>query len=260
VTAAREPRRRRHPFRATIIVLVVLAVLLGSAYYVADMLARQFATSFIKTGVAQELGGSASHVHVSLSKSDMILQLVHKRIKSMDVTINDFTSGTITGADAVFLATQVPLNTSDHAGTISITAKVGPTGLLGLVDAKAGTSATVTFQGANLRISTTEKIRGKVIPVSVDYLPSASGPSTLLLTPVAIAVAAKQYTPAQFKASPYAHFAAALAAPRAQCLAASLPTSLKLTGISVVGQQLVIAFAGSQVSLGSLSIKGTCPA
>jgi hypothetical protein len=260
VTAAREPRRRRHPLRATIIVLVVLAVLLGSAYYVADMLARQFATSFVKTGVTQELGASASHVHVSLSKSDMIMQLVHKHIKSMDVTISDFTSGTIAGADAVFLATQVPLNTSDPAGTISITAKIGPTGLLGLVDAKAGTTATVTFQGANLRIATTEKIHGKSIPVSVDYLPSASGPTTLLLTPVTITVGTKQYTPPQFKASPYEHYASALAVPRAQCLAASLPTSLKLTAISVVGQQLIITSAGSEVSLGSLSTKGTCPA
>jgi hypothetical protein len=253
-----EPRRR-HPLRNSVIVLVVLAVLLGAAYYVANGLAKTFATQFVQSGVAQELGGSTDDVHVNLGKDQILLQLIKKHIKTMHVTVDKFSSGTLSG-NAAFNATNVPLNTTDPAATLDITVSIGAAGLMSLVDAEAGTKSSVTFEGDNIRISTPEKISGKTVTVSADYLPSATGSSTLVLKPVAITVGSKHLTPAKYAKSSYYHYAPSLAKTRTRCLATGLPSMLKLTTISIINQKLVIGAAGTKIPLDALSKKGTCPA
>ena len=253
------PRRRRHPIRNTIIVLVIIAGLGISGYLVADSLARNFANQFVQAGVAQELGASDASVHVNLGKGAILPQVMQKKIKTMRVTIDGFTSGTLSGS-AVFDANGVPLNTTDPVSSISITVSATASDLVGLVDATSGQSqATVALIGNDIRVSTTESVLGKKTPVSIDYAPTASA-KQLVLTPVDVVIGSKQYTTAALKASPYGPFTHGLVVVRQECLAAGLPASMTLNSIAVVSQRLVISASGTDISLGSLSNKGVCPA
>jgi hypothetical protein len=257
VSQAGVVRRKRHPIRTTIIVLVIIAALAGSGYYVANMLAGTFAKQFVQAGVSQELGGTGA-VNANLGKGSMLLQVIKKRITTMHVTIAGFTSGTLTGS-AVFDANGVPLNTSDPVDSISITLSVPASGLAPLVEADAGSTATVSLVGSDIRVTDTQKVLGKKTPVSVDYVPSTSG-TTLVLTPEKISIGSKEYTPAKLKAGPYGTVLKPLLATRQKCLAAGLPSKLTLKSIAVEGQNLVVRASGAGISLGSLSTKGTCPA
>jgi hypothetical protein len=257
VTQAGVVRRKRHPIRTTIIVLVIIAALVGSGYYVANMLAGTFAKQFVQAGVSQELGGTGK-VTADLGKGSVLLQVIKKRITTLHVTIDGFTSGTLTGS-AVFDADGVPLNTSDPVDSLSIVLSVPASGLAPLVGTKAGETATVTLVGSDIQVADTEKIAGKKTPVSIDYVPSTSG-TTLILTPEKITIGTKAYTPAKLKASPYGAVLKPLLAAREKCLADGLPSKLSLKSVTVVGQDLVVTATGTSVSLGSLSTKGTCPA
>jgi hypothetical protein len=251
-------RRKRHPIRNTVIVLVIIAALGTSGYLVADSLARNFADQFVQAGVAQELGASDANVHVNLGKGAILPQVIQKKIKTMRVTIDGFTSGTLSGS-AVFDANGVPLNTTDPVSSISITVSTTASELLGLVDSTSGQSqATVALSGKDIRVSTTESVLGKKTPVSIDYAPTASA-QQLVLTPVDVVIGTKQYTTAQLKASPYGPYTSGLVVVRQECLAAGLPSSLTLKSIAVVDQRLVISASGTGISLGSLSDKGVCP-
>jgi hypothetical protein len=257
VTQAGVVRRKRHPIRTTIIVLVIVAALAGSGYYVADMLAGTFAKQFVQAGVSQELGGTGA-VHADLGKGSVLLQVIKKRINTLRVTIDGFTSGTLTGS-AVVDADGVPLNTSDPVDSLSITLSIPASGLVPLVGAKAGDTATVALVGTDIQVTDTEKIAGKKTPVSIDYVPSTSG-TTLVLTPEKVTIGSKAYTPAKLKASPYGAISKPLLATRQKCLADGLPSKLTLKSVTVVGQALVVTASGAGVPLGSLSTKGTCPA
>jgi hypothetical protein len=257
VTQAGVVRRKRHPIRTTIVVLVIIAALAGSGYYVADMLAGTFAKQFVQAGVSQELGGTGA-VHADLGKGSVLLQVVKKRINTLHVTIAGFTSGTLTGS-AVFDAQGVPLNTSDPVDSLSIALSIPASGLAPLVGAKAGDTATVSLVGSDIRVTDTRKVAGRKTPVSVDYLPSTTG-TTLVLTPEKMTIRSKAYTPKQLKVSPYRTVLKPLLATRHECLAAGLPSKLTLKNVAIQGQDVVVTAAGTGVSLGSLSTKGTCPA
>jgi hypothetical protein len=252
-------RRKRHPIRNTIIVLVIVAGLGISGYLVAESLARSFATQFVQTGVAQELDAPLDQVHVNLGKDSILLQVIQRSVKKMHVTIGSFTSGTLSGS-AVFDARGVPLNTSDPVSTIDITVNVPGADLLGLVESASGQAqATVALQGNDIRISTTEKVLGRKVPVSVDFAVSSTG-SDLVLTPANIVVNKKSYTPSALKKSRYGPLVSGLIVARKECLAAGLPKTMQVTSIVVKDAQLVVSAEGQNMSLGSLSDKGVCAA
>jgi hypothetical protein len=250
-------RVKRHPIRNTIIALVIIGALGTSGYLVADSLARSFATTFVQTGVAQQLGVPTDQVHVNLGKGSVLTQVLQKHLKRLHVTIDAFASGTLAGS-AVFDAVQVPLNTKDPAKSIDITVTVAASGLLGLVESASGQNqATVSFAGSDIRVSTNEKVLGKTVPVSIDFAPTASGVN-LILTPKNIVVGTKSYTPASLKASKYGPYVSGLLRARQECLAGGLPSGMQLGSISVTGSHLMIEARGANLSLGSLSTKGSC--
>jgi hypothetical protein len=255
----RPVRRKRHPIRNTVIVLVIIGALGTSGYLVADSLARSFATTFVQSGVAQQLGVPLDEVHVNLGTGSVLQQVVQQHLKKLHVTIDSFTSGTLAGS-AVFDAEGVPLNTTDPATSIDITVTVAASGLLGLVESTSGQSqATVSFDGSDIQVSTKEKVLGATVPVSIDFEPAASGVN-LVLTPKTILVGTKSYTPASLKASKYGRFVSGLLTTRQECLAGGLPNGMQLQSIAVTGGHLVIAASGAHLPLGSLSSKGICPA
>lgn len=252
-------RRKRHPIRNTIIVLVIIGALGTSGYLVADSLARSFATTFVKGGVAQELGVSLNEVKVSLGKGSILQQVVHGRIDNLTVHVDQFTSGTLSGG-AVLSATEVPLNTTDPTRSIDISLTVAASGLLGLVENSSGQNqATVSFVGGDIRVSSKEKVLGHSFPVSIDFAPTASGVN-LILTPQHIVLGSKSYTPTSLKKSKYGPFVSGLLNVRQECLAGGLPKGMQLEHIAVSDNALDIEAAGASLPLGSLSSKGTCPA
>ncbi len=256
-----EPRvpRKRHPVRNTVIVLVVLAVLGVSGYLVADSLATGFALTAVKTGVVQETGADASDVRVDLGTKAILPQIVARKLDHVHVRIGTFTSGTLTGS-AVFDATGVPLSTSAPAKTISVAVTIGDDGLLELVQSEAGqTRADAKIADGGITVSSRERVLGRTVPASVDFEVSSSG-DNLVLTPRTIHLNGRSYTPAALKRSVYGRLVAGLIKSRSQCLAAGLPSAMHLTGVKVVGSSVVVTATGTDLSLQSLSAKGTCPA
>jgi hypothetical protein len=258
-------RRRRHPIRNTIIVLVIIVALGVSGYVVANSLAQSFALTAVKTGVAQETGADPSDIRVSLGKKPMLPQMLSRTLDHVHVTIGTFTSGTLSGS-AVFDGLGVPLSTSAPAKSMTIAVTIGHDALLSLVESTAGESqALATIGNGVITISSTNKLLGRTVPFSVDFAVSASG-NNLILTPQKITVSGKSYTPAQLKSSPLAKspifggLVTRATATQTQCLAAGIPSAMHLTAVKVVGAGLVVSAAGTNLSLQSLSAKGTCPA
>lgn len=258
-------RRRRHPLRNTIIVLVIIAALGISGYLVANSLAKSFALTAVKTGVAQETGADPSDIHVSLGSKPVLPQMVARTLDHVHVTIGEFTSGTLSGS-AVFDGDGVPLSTSAPAKSMSIAVTIGHDALLSLVESTAGESqALATIGNGVITISSTDKLHGHTVPFSVDFSVSTSG-DNLILTPQKITVNGKSYTPAGLKSSPLAKspifggLVVRATASQTQCLAAGLPSAMHLTGVKVVGTGLVVSATGTNLSLQSLSSKGTCSA
>jgi len=252
-------RRKRHPIRNTIIVLVIIAVLGVSGYFVANSLATSFALTAVKTGVVQETGANASDVHVNLGKKAILPQIIGRQLDHVHVTIDSFTSGTLTGS-AVFDATGVPLSTSGPASEISIAVSIGDEGLLELVQSEAGqTQSQAKIVDGGISVTSKEKVLGHTVAASVDFVVSSSG-YNLVLTPRTIHFGGKAYTPTALKKSIYGPLVKGLITTRTQCLAAGLPSAMHLTGVQVVGSRIVVSATGTDLSLQSLSSKGTCPA
>jgi hypothetical protein len=258
-------RRRRHPIRNTIIVLVIIAALGVSGYLVANSLAQSFALTAVKTGVAQETGADPSDVHVSLGNKPVLPQMIARKLDRVHVTIGEFSSGTLSGS-AVFDGVGVPLSTSAPAESMTIAVTIGHDALLSLVESTAGESQALASIGNGvITISSTDKLLGHTVPFSVDFAVSASG-NNLILAPQKITVSGKTYTPAQLKSSPLAKspifggLVVRATATQTQCLAAGLPSAMHLTGVKIVGNGLVVSAAGTNLSLQSLSAKGTCAA
>jgi hypothetical protein len=254
-------RRKRHPLRNTIVTLVVLVVLAVAAYLVAEPLAEQFAGEAVKVAVAKELGANQDDVHVDLGSGSIILQLINRRVNHIDVDIDRFSSGALTGS-AVFAASGVPLDSNKPVSKVAITASLDADALHSLLTsgaAAAATPTTVAFAGKDVRIGTTLTILGAAVATSVDLAPSVAN-GQLVLTPAAITIGTAHFTVAQLQASPLGGLVSGLAAPRTMCVASSLPNNLDLKSVSVRGKHLLVGVGGSNLTLSSLAHKGTCPA
>jgi hypothetical protein len=255
-----DQRRKRHPIRTLIVTLIVLAALFIPGYLVADSLARQYAGQFIQAGIAQKLGvSSTDSVHVSLGKGSILLEVIQRKLKHIHVTVDQFTADAITGS-AVLDASTVPLDTSKPTSSVGISVTIGQDSLRRLIASKADSpGATVALVGTRVRVGTKVKLFGASVPIAVDLTPRASG-KRIIFTPVSIVVNKKAYSLAALRASPIAGLVSKLIAPRAFCVASSLPNALTLRSVSVSGTNLVIALTGTNVPLDSLSTKGSCAA
>jgi LmeA-like phospholipid-binding len=253
-------RRKRHPIRAIIVTLIVLAALLVPGYFVAESLAEAAAKNYVQAGVAKELSvASTDDVHVNLGKGSIILQAIQGRVKKLTVGIDRFSTDTVTGS-ARFTATGVPLSTSKAVDTMGIVIDVDPTSLTSMVAAASGSpKATVILVGQDIRIGTSVTVLGKKLPVSVDLIPTVAK-GQLVFTPHAITLNKSHFTVKSLLASPIGSLVKGLVTPRVECVASSLPRDLALTNVAVTGDHLVLTLAGSDVTLDNLSTKGSCAA
>lgn len=251
-------RRKRHPIRAIVVTLIVLAALLIPGYFVAENLAETAARNYVQAGVQKELNvASQDDIHVNLGTGSIILQALQKNVKHLRVTIDSFATDDISGS-AVFTASGVPLSTSDPVDSMAIALAVDPDSLQTLVRRQSGFSkATVTLVGGQVHIATTFSVLTAKVPLAVDLAPSAVD-GNLVFTPTAIDLNKKKYTVKSLKASALGPLVGGLVKPRVQCVASSLPRALALKNVAVAGGKLVITVAGADASLDSLSTKGTC--
>jgi hypothetical protein len=257
-TAEPPPRRKRHPIRSIIIVLVILGVLAVAAYLVGEPLAKSTVETAINVGVAKELSIPVDQVHSSVS-GPVILQLVHRNLSDVDVTIDSFTAGNITSSVHID-ASGVPLDTKKPISKVSFSINLTTDQLKSLLtDGSATSPTTVAYVGDNVRLGTSISVLVASLPVSIDLAPSAAN-GELVLTPEAITVGTVHYTAAQLAASPLGGVTAGLRAPRTTCVASSLPAELSLKSVQVKDDTLQVTVAGAGVSLSQLSQKGTCPA
>jgi hypothetical protein len=252
-------RRKRHPIRATIVTLVIIAVLGGGLYYASDTLARQFAVGFVQEGVVSELGvGTNKAVHVDLGTAPILPQIIARRVDDVRVAIDKLSTDTLTGA-AVLTAEGVPLDLHAPVDKVAITMTIPAADLRPLLTtADEDPKDTVKAGDKNdLVVSKTVSVLGKKYPVEVAIAPTAAK-GALLLTPTGVTVKGKHYAPSQLRSSPIRALAGGLLKPRAVCIAGSLPSGLALTAVSVRDGALSLSVAGADLPLSSLASKGSC--
>ena len=117
------PKKKRHPVRTLLIVLVVLAVLVA-AFFVADAIARSYATNYVRDRIIETLKiDKSTEVDVNLGSGSVLLQAAAGAINEVNVDVPAVTFGDISGA-AHLTATHVPLDSAKPVEGLTVAVTV----------------------------------------------------------------------------------------------------------------------------------------
>ncbi len=251
-----KPKRRFGWIIALAVVLVVLVV----GFFVADVIARQVASAYVRERIVEVLKLDASTpVDVDLGSGSLLLQAAAGAIDEVGVTVGELAFGEVIGA-AVLTATSVPLDSAKPVDTLDIEVTVGEDSVRSLAGFLSGSPLqTIELQDGVVRVGTEFNLIFVVLPVQVDLVPSAIeggisfDPRTIVLGQEEISVQELRDTPE------FAALAGDLLSSRDFCVAGYLPEALTVDGAAVVGSDLVVSINGDGAALGALSTFGTCP-
>ena len=253
------PARKKRRWLGPVIVVGVLVLLIVIAFVIAEKLVRDGASSALSAPIKTAFG-TESDVAVEFGPGSVILQAFGGSIDSVTVDADNVTLGPSTGRIHL-LADGVPLSLNGSISALDATLYLDASGVSGLAPALAGEGATSELVDNHLVVTTQTEVVGQTVPVIVTLTPSAAD-GVLALTVDALTVNGSDVDVEAAKSGAYGPAVAALVQGSSVCVADKLPASLTLTAASVVDQNLVLGFAGSNVSLsgGGLTSKGTCAA
>ncbi|MBI5160976.1 MAG: DUF2993 domain-containing protein [Micrococcales bacterium] len=250
MTAVRTRRRRRWP-----IVLLVLAVLVAAGGLLAETLARDRVSSVASTALADRLGVPENRVDVALGPALVLPQLLSGRIDRVDVSASRLP---VQGVTATFDGTLRGAALDGSAarsltGTVTI-----PGSQLSVLAAQADGPKVdrIRADAPNLVADATASAFGVRVPVSVTLRPSAAA-GAVVLTPTAVTVAGRTIDATALRSAPLSGVARTYLQPTRVCVADTLPSGLDLRSAKVVGPDLVLGLAGSDVALGGADT-GSC--
>ena len=212
-----QPRRRRHPLRTTVIVLLVLAVLAAVALVVGDGVFRGYAERQIDTDVQRSLPkGVTGTVHSRIEGGSAIQQWLQGSFDDVLLTSDDLKidggaasarlrvhglpvdgSGTVRSASGALTISQASLK---NLAPLEAAQATAPT----LGSGTVATSVKRTVLGVPITIGVTlvPSVRGKYVHLSPTKATLKSGPisvpgTTLIRTllPDGISVCAAKYLP-----------------------------------------------------------------
>lgn len=254
------PKKRRH--LGWLIALVIVIVVLVVGFFIADAVARQFATGYVRDRIIEVLKlDPETPVDVDLGSGSILLQAATGSLNEIRVHADEITFGEITGA-AELVATGVPLDSSRPVDTLGITVTVTEANVRKLASfISASELKSIDLQDGVVRVGAEFNVIFFVIPVSVDLVPSAVeggisfDPKTIILGEEEISVQDLRDSP-EFRA-----LAGELLDSRDFCVASYLPKALSITEVEVVGTDLVVVISGDGTALAdpSLATLGTCP-
>jgi hypothetical protein len=238
----------------------VLVILLVVAFFVADSLARQYATGIVRERILTALKlDPATPVDVDLGDGSLLLQALAGRVNDVTVGIDTLTVGEVTGS-AVLTARGVPLNESQPVEELGAVVTISEASVQQLSEYLSGIDLDSIELGRGvITVGTELSILFITLPVTVDLVPSAVD-GAVRFTPETITLDDQNISVDDLRNNPIiGGLAGSLLNSQDFCVAASLPAALVVTDVQVVASDLVVTITGDGASLGELGTTGTCP-
>jgi LmeA-like phospholipid-binding len=260
--APEKPVRRRRRWMGTLIALVIVVIVLLVAFFIADAVARQYATGIVREKIVAALKlDPGSRVDVDLGSGSILLQAATGSLEELRVHIPEFTLGEITG-EAEVMATGVPIDTSTPLDTLEIEVTVSEANVQKLSGYLSGIDLTsVTLADKLIRIGSNLDVFFTSVPVAVDLAPAATADG-ISFEPVTVLLGDQQVSVDDLRAIPgISGVVGNLLGSRTVCVASYLPAALTVDDVTVVGSDLVVSINGDGVALDGegMSERGICP-
>jgi hypothetical protein len=260
VVVPAKKKRRRWPWVLGGI-LLVLAVLLVIAFFVADAYAKDYARAYIKERIVAVLGiGDPSKVNVDIGDGSVLLQALAGKLNQVDVTADQVSFGILNGAATVH-AEGIPLDQNAPVDALDITFAVAEGDVAALAGNLSGLQLeSIVLEEPEIVASTTFNFFGFQLPVGMGIEPSAAD-GKIVFTPTSIRLGEESYTAEELQNS-FGGFAAQLLQQQSFCVAENLPAALTIVDVDVVKKDLIVKVDGAGTALGGpdLSTPGTCAA
>ena len=249
--------RRGRRWVGPVVILGILVILVVAAFFVAEKLARDAAAAVITKPIQSALG-TGQAVDVDFGSGFLILQALGGSVDHVTVTASNVAFAGASG-DIVLTAEGVPLSTEGTVASLGATVSVNESSVQALIPALSASGGTLAFDNDQIVLTTQADFLGGSVPVVITLVPSAAN-GLLSLDPVNMTVNGDDVSIDDARSGAYGPGAAALLTPQTVCVAELLPASLALTSAGIHGEALVLAFAGSNVSLtgGGFTTKGSC--
>lgn len=254
-------KRRRWPWVLGGI-LLVLAILLVIAFFVADAYAKNYARQYIKDRIVAVLGiDDPSQVTVDIGTGSVLLQAIRGTLNEVDVDAGTITFGALTG-DATVHAEGVPLDANAATEKLDVTFTVSEDQIVGVVGNNLSGLPidSITLEEPTIYVTATPTVFIFEIPVGMGLEPSAAD-GQIVLTPTTVSLFDESFTVEQ-ASEQLGGLADQLFAKQSICVDASLPVALTIVDVDVVKKTLVVKINGDGVVMGGtdLSTPGTCAA
>jgi hypothetical protein len=254
------PKRRRKRGRIVLVVLIVLALLLVIGYVIAERVVRDRATALVKDEVVSALAlANDDGVDVDFGPASMLLQVISGSINTVNLDIDEFTIGELTGSASV-VGHDVPLAEGAAINDLAIDFTITEENLGALVSTySAGAVDDVGLADGLISVTTDVELLAFSLPVTLGLEVTASD-GDLVFTPDNVAVNGATLTAVEVRDSYFGSVAEPLLEPRSFCVAEQLPQSLVLTGVQVDARSLVLTLdgAGTVLSEEAFAAKGSC--
>lgn len=256
-----KPKRKRWPWILAIVIVGVVGILVG-AFFIADAIARDYATGYVKQQIIKVLGLTAdTPVDVKLGAGSIILQALGGSINSVDVSADQLTFGQLTG-DATIHAEKIPLDGNLPVQQLGITMTISEQHVRTLAGSLSGLDLkSIDLADGVIKVASEFNIFNIiVIPVAVDLAPGATD-GGITFDPVTVYLGEDPISVADLRNNPeFSALAGDLLRTQTVCVANSLPKALTLDDVKVVGTDLVVSVNGDGVALSDpgLSTMGTC--
>lgn len=262
VATVEAPKRTRRRWIGWVIALVVLIVVGIAAWFIGDIVARDYAEKYVRSTVIEQFGLPADkEVDVEIGPGSLLAQALFGSIDSVDVAVDDIALGPVSG-DVTVAMTGVPLSGDAPVATLRVAVTVAEENLAGLADSLSGASVdSVTLIDDTVALESEFALFGISIPVGVQLTPIVEN-GDVGFEPSVITVNGAEISVADLNNGPLGGLADSLLASQTFCVASSLPEALTITDVAVAGKSLVVKLEADGASLGGaeFSRMGTCPA
>lgn len=259
-TAAPEPPKKKHRLRNWLIALGIVAVLVVIAWIVGDIIARDYAKSFIRETVTTsfELEPDAP-MDIEIGPGSLIAQAIGGSIDSVDVSIPDMPLGDLTG-DLTLALTGIPLTAEAPVDTLRVGVSIDEAEVGKLASYLSDADlTTIELENNEIVLATKFSLFGTDIPLSLSIVPSAVD-GAISFAPRTFTVNDAEISLDDVRDGPLGGIASGLLDSGTFCVDEYLPKAITLTDVAVTDTTLELSAEGDGTPLGSadLSTFGTC--
>ncbi|TAL44235.1 MAG: DUF2993 domain-containing protein [Salinibacterium sp.] len=254
------PEQKRPRGRGLIALVVVLVLLLAAAI-AAELIARQYAASYIRERVVSTLGlAPDAPVNVDFGGGSIILQAAGGSIDNVTIRVDAVLLGDVK-ANAVVTATHVPLDENKPIQNLDITATISERNVRKLAPYLSGYGLkSIDLGHGVITINSDFTVFVFSTPVSVDLVPSAHN-GAINFDPKTVTLGGQHISVTDLRNNKFfSAFTGDLLDSRDYCVANYLPKALTVTNVKVVGSKLVVTVNGDGTALADpdLAVRGTC--